>query len=793
MAKKKDSHIKSFNEKLYLDDTNVEQANIAKLNTEQMQKYGANINLARVFPDIHDGLKLIERRIIYTMGVLMKAPLKKKVKVLSISGQVVGSIHPHGDASVYNTLVRIAQPWNMLIPYIEGQGNFGTIAGDEAAAARYIEAKLSPYAIDCFLSDFDPNVVLMEQAYNTDYKEPLYLPSKYPNCLLSSADGLGFGPATHIPTFNLEEVLQATIKLIKNPKYEPCIIPDITTGCLIVDEGKFPEICATGRGTFKMKAEIIKDEDNKCIIIKSIPFQVSLLSVKEKIKELVDSKVLIGFKQMKDYSATKIHLELYFRPEVDLENIINILYTKTRLQETYPVQMKMVDEFAVVDFSVKSALLRWIGIRYHFKRKKFIRKLVAIKERNHILEILIRILDGDNGEKTIKIIKKSSKDEIIDKLVKTYDITTLQAKEIANMKLSAFSKTALADYKAELKENTKLIKEYNEIIKSPKEINKIIISELEEGIKKYAAPRRCKVIKENPNPSKYSDYEAKLIFTKNGYIKKLKDNTKKIGNLGELDEPVDVKKINNNDKIVMFDKRGSVHTFEVGQVSQDDLTTIGTPLSSYVNINGTPVSVFRYSDIDENTSFVFITKNGIIKKSSSDNFAFKNSIIAITLKPDDELVSVIAIKKDIDIVAYTKYGFGSRFNTSEIPFTKRMTIGVIAFPLQDSKDCVIGVKEITKDDKYLFILTEKGYAKKCTLEVLTTKKRRSEPVSLIALSGKDTINDIIACTDGDVISIIMTKDTYQINTNELPVSLKFHNGDKVVPVKRGDQIIKVHR
>ena len=167
MAKKKDSHIKSFNEKLYLDDTNVEQANIAKLNTEQMQKYGANINLARVFPDIHDGLKLIERRIIYTMGVLMKAPLKKKVKVLSISGQVVGSIHPHGDASVYNTLVRIAQPWNMLIPYIEGQGNFGTIAGDEAAAARYIEAKLSPYAIDCFLSDFDPNVVLYKSINNS--------------------------------------------------------------------------------------------------------------------------------------------------------------------------------------------------------------------------------------------------------------------------------------------------------------------------------------------------------------------------------------------------------------------------------------------------------------------------------------------------------------------------------------------------------------------------------------------------------------------------------------------------
>lgn len=790
MAKtSKKSHLKEIDEQVYLDDSRIERANIADLNTENMKLYGANINLARVFPEIHDGLKLVERRILFAMYAISKA-VKKKKKVLTLTGDVM-QIHAHGDASVYGTMVRIAQPWNMVIPYITGQGNFGNISGEEAAASRYLEAQLSDYAIDCFFSDFNPDIILMQETYNRDMKEPVHLPSKYPNCLLSSADGLGFGPATHIPTFNLEEVIQATIQLIKNPKYKPYLIPDITTGCLIIDEGKFEEICDTGRGTFKMRAEIVKDEDEKCIVIKSIPFQVSLPSVKEKIAELIENKVINGFKQMKDYSASKIHLEIYFRPEVDLDNIINILYTKTRLQETYPVQMKMVDDFAVEDFSVKSALLRWIDIRYQFKRKLFINKLVKLEERNHILKVLIMILDGKNGEKTLNIIKSSTKEEIINKLVSNYNITTLQAKEISNMRLNAFNKTALAEYKKELKDNIDEIKELSERISNPKKINNIIIKELEEGIKKYASPRKSRIIKIGKE-YKYSDYETRLIFTKNGYVKKLKDGVKQIGSLGESDEPVDVKVINNRDEVIIFDKRGSVHTCEVGLISQDDLTTIGTPLSTYINITGTPVSVFRRSDITDNMEFVFITKNGIIKKTDVDNFAFKNSIISITLKNDDELVSVIPIKKNIDIIAYSKYGYGLRFNTKEIPSSKRMAIGVIAFPLAEN-DEIMGVKEIHKNDKYLCIITEKGYVKKCTLEVLESKKRRSEPVSIIPIRHKDGINTVINCTDGDTIKVITKKNIYNLAVNELPVSLKFNEGTKLIPVKQSDMIIKIYK
>ena len=786
---KKESHIKSIDIKSYLNTDRVEVSNIAGLCTDIMKIYGANINLARVFPEVHDGLKLVERRILFAMYTISKA-YKKMSKVHTITGDVM-KIHPHGDASVYETLVRMAQPWNMLIPYIEGQGNFGTISGDEAAAARYIEARLSDYAIDCFFTDWDPDLVLMEETYNRDLKEPVYLPTKYPNCLLSYSDGLGFGPATHIATFNFQEVIQATIALIKDPKYKPYLVPDITTGCLIVDEGKFGDICETGRGTFKMRAEIEKNEEKKCLVIKSIPFQVSLLSIKEKIKELVENKIINGFKAMKDYSATKIHLELYFRNEVDLDNIISILYTKTRLQDTYPVQMKMVDDFAVVDFNVRSALLRWIDIRFQFKRKKFIKKLVSLEERNHILNVLIMILDGTNGEKTIKIIKSSDREQIVEKLVKAYNITTLQAREISNMRLNAFSKTALAEYKKELKENIDMIKTYTKVIRSRTAIDDLIIKELEDGIKKYSAPRRSKVVKA-VKEYKYTDYDAKLIFTKHGYVKKLKDGVKRIGNLPETDEPVDVLTVNNREEIVIFDKRGSVHTIEVGAITQDDLTTIGTQLSLYCTTNGSPVSIFRRNDINPETAFLFVTKKGIIKKTTADNFAFKNSIISITIKPDDELVEVIAIDKDIDIVGYTDRGYGLRFNSGEVPFSKRMAVGVIGLPMIED-DFVVGVQEIHKSDKSLFICTSKGYVKKCSLEVFNTKKRNSLPESLIPIKPKDHVISMIAVNDKDQIVVITMKQSYTINMNELPAELKFKEGTKLIPLNHGDMIVKVHK
>lgn len=780
-----------FNVKVYEEDKNIETANIANLNITNMKIYGANINLARVFPEIHDGLKLVERRILYTMYTASDA-VKYNVKSVSIIGDTM-KIHPHGDASIYETMVRISQPWNMVIPYIRGKGNFGTVLGEDAAAHRYTEARLSDYAIDCFFSDWDPEIVTMIDSYDHKKKEPVYLPTKYPNCLLSSADGMGFGSATHVPTFNLEEILQTTIKLIKNPNAEIILYPDITTGCNIIDSGNFKELCETGKSNFKMRGEIEKDEHDHCLIIKSVPFQVSLQKVKEKFRTLVEEKIINGFKAMKEDIIEKqyLRLVLYFRPEVDLDNVISILYAKADLQATYPAQMKLVDNFKIRDFSVRSALLRWIDIRMEFKERKFTKRMIDLEARDYILSVLIKMLSGKNAEETIELIRHSTKDEVIKAIMKKYSISSLQAREIANMKLSAFSKTAKEEYLKEYPENEDLIKKYNQILDDPKNIADLIIKELEDGIKKYSAPRRSKVIK-MVKDYKYSGNEVVLIFTKNGYVKKLDAELKQIGNLGDMDTPIDAKKINNRDEVVIFDKRGSIHTFEVGQIKADTLNSIGSPLSTYINITGMPVAIFNKKDLKDDMSFIFVTKHGIIKKTGADNFAFKNSLLSITLKPDDELVSVIAVSKDIDILVYSKYGFGTRFNTKEIPDTKRMAIGVIGFPLAEN-DKVIGVQELAKHDDYIFLLTEKGYGKKCSLEVLASKKRRSEPVSLINLKEHDKVLAIINCNNKDYIHVVLKNNIYDIPMKEIKESMKFGIGDKLIPVKRGDTIVKIYK
>ena len=781
---------KNFDESVYTEDRSVDKVNISDLNTENMKIYGANINLARVFPEIHDGLKLVERRILYAMYTMTDA-YKDFEKSAAVEGDCM-KIHPHGGA--YPTMVRLAQPWNMVIPYITGKGNFGSVNGDAAGANRYTEVKLSPYALDCFFTDWDPELITMIDSYNHKYKEPVYLPTKYPNCLLSSADGLGFGLATHVPTFNIQEILNATIELIRDPKYDVVLIPDMTTGCLVVDEGNFPEICRTGEGNFKMRGEITKNEKHHSLVVTSVPFQVSLNSVKDKIQELVENKVINGFKDMHEDVIDKkqIFLEVFFKPEVDLDNIISVLYAKADLQQTYPVQMKMVDNFTIVNFSVKSALQRWVDIRMEFKERKFTKKMVDLEARNYILSILIKMLDGKNAEKTIELIRHSTKDDVIKTLIKEYNISSVQAKEIANMKLSAFNKTAREEYLKEYPENETMLKKYSQILDNPENIKALIIEELKDGIKKYSQPRRSKVVKLK-TIAKYSDYETNLVFTENGYVKKIDGSKKGLGNFGTDDNPISVVHVNNRDEVVIFDKRGSVHTVEVGKITQDSFRSIGEPLSMYVSITGKPVAAFSRQDIKDDTNFIFITKRGIIKKTSADNFAFKNSILGITLKPDDELVSVIISKhKDNDILVYSKYGFVTRFNTAEIPMTKRMAIGVIGFPVAKN-DAVIGVKEIGPKDNYILIITNKGFVKKCTLEVLSTQKRRSEPVSVIAMKDSDSINTMISCKGTEVFSVASQKDYLEeyLHVAEIPEALKFGTGTKLIPVKRGDKILKV--
>ena len=787
VKKNPDTAKKDFDISLYQNEKRINKVFIGEHNTEKMKLYGANVNLARTIPDIRDGLKPVERRVLYSMYQFSKA-IDKFKKVQTLIGDTM-NIHPHGDASIYDVLVKLAQPWKNLINPIDGHGNFGSIDGSSAAAARYIEAKLSKYSLDCFFSDYNPSIMEMKPTYQPDIEEPEYFITKYPNMLMSISVGMGFGIATGIPTYNLEEILQSTISLIKDPSTKLSLVPDMPTGCLIIDEGKFEEISETGRGVFKMRGEILINEEKHMLLVTSIPFQSSLLRVKEKIKELVENKTITGFKDMQDYSANRIHLELYFKNDVDLRHVIKTLYSKTDLQNSFSVQLKMINNYEVRDYSIHSALLEWIGVRRNFKKKFYINKLVKAEERKHFLEILLFILNKDNAEKTMKIIKKSSTSEIVDKLVKEYGISSLQAKVIANMKMKEFSKTAYQSYQEEFNSIPKEIKKCKEIITDNKKINKIIIEELEDGIKKYHAPRRSKVIK-IVDKEEYENTNHWLVFTKNGYVKKMSEDTNNIGNIAVGDDASFMIKVNNREDIIIFDKRGSTHSLEVGKIQPVDLESIGVPLSRYISITGEPIMVFQKNKLKEDSSFVFITKNGIIKKTSISNFAFKSSTIGILLMKDDELVSVLNIKDDADIVVYTHYGTGLRFNTGEISPTQRLSRGVVGLIMTEN-DFVSGISVIKKSDKYIFILTTTGKVKKCKLSIFPQKERRDETVSLITLNGKERLIHASSCSNEDSYTIFLKGSKHELSAKEVPVKLKIDKADKFIPVCKGDKILKV--
>lgn len=788
--KNNNSQLKNFDVEKYRDDSREENVNISKLNTVNMQKYGANVNLYRMFPDVHDGLKVVERRILYAMYSFGGAA-KKAVKVSILSGSVM-SIHPHGDTS--DTIVRLAQPWNMIIPYVDGwEGNFGTIDGYEAAAPRYIKASLSKYAIDCFFSDFDEKIVSMQQSYNPEYKEPLFLPTKYPNCLLSAADGLGYGEACHIPTYNVQEVLQATIDLIDNPKKDIVLIPDIATGCLIVDDGNFEAISRTGEGKFTMKAEITKDEEHCAILIKSIPFQVSLLNVKEKIKNLIETNVITGFLRMADLSGQAIHLEIYFRKGTDLENVISILYEKTPLRDTFKTQLRMTDDTADKLFSLRGALLRWINIRRGFKRKFFTHKLVANEERRHLLTIILRILNKDNAEKTIKIIKSSTADEVVKKLVKEYDISTLQAKTISRMRLGELNETAYKGYLKEMPEVEENIVKYRKLTTCDNTaVDKIIKEELRDGIKKYSAPRKSRVVKPKTEFA-YSDFKVSLVMTKHGYVKKLKQGAE-IGKLGDTDEPISYVNANNRDSLILFDTVGDIHTCDIGKFSYTEDRGIGELLSTFIPIRGVPIKAFNLADIKPNSFFVFITKKGNIKKSAVSAYFFKQSVKAIILDKDDELVSVINITKNEDILIYTSLGYGLRFNTNELTLIGRLSKGSAIVKL-DKKDFIKGIDFIEAKDEYIFLLSTKGYAKKISVDIFGKKSRRSELVSLITLEGRDTLFTAISCTDSETFTAITNKCIVDIPVENIDEMLKFHSGRliKELAINKSNQLLSISK
>ena len=423
--------------------------NLAEECENYIKLFGANKNLYRIIPSMIDGLKPVQRRFLYS---LYKGKGRTQfIKMAKAAADTTAAYHPHGSASVEDVGAKMASPIANNLTTVEGQGNFGSYKSDEAAASRYIECKLSKYALECFFRDFDISNVDMKPTYTGDDVEPEYLPAKYPHALINpQLSGIGYAFASNIPPFNFKEVLEATIILLKYPDAKILLIPDSPTGAEIVDDGQFERINAEGLGTFTLRGKCEVDVQKNIITITSIPLQTTIDDIIRKIVELREKKVFDEIKDIKDYSGEKhVRTLIYLDQNADPYATIEKLYTKgTGLKKTYPVGLKMVDDYRDVDYGVRSFLLDWISYRRDTVRSSFNSKLIATMEEKNINDALLLILAGKNGEATIKLARESAnKDAFAKALMEKYGINSQQASTISNMRIYAFTKDAYEEYK----------------------------------------------------------------------------------------------------------------------------------------------------------------------------------------------------------------------------------------------------------------------------------------------------------------------------------------------------------
>lgn len=638
----------------------------------------------------------------------------------------------------------------------------------------------------------------MKWNYLGNKKEPEFLPSKYPNVLINNTFGIGYGISTSICTYNLKEVLETTIELIDNPNVDDIVLfPDSPTGAYIVDQGQFPEISKVGKGRFKMRGVIEIDDDRNSLHIKSTPLQAFWNKIKSQVFSLLNDGKNNMMKDFIDHSDIgTMHYEIILKKEIDPYSVMHMIYSKTQMEKTFPVTFKLIEDYEDNDYTIKSILLTWIDFRRETKRRLYNHKLTKARERQHILEIMLFILNKDNAERTIGLIKKSeSKKEIIDGLMKLYGISSLQATTIANMTLTAFSKEAYRRYVKEKAEIDEEVIKIDKIVRSSKKIDKIIKDELKEGIELFGEERRSQIINID-NEVKVRDTEHVVVFTSNGFVKKLPENIKNIGFINKGDYPSEIIECKNTSELLIFDESGKISKLPVHSIHGCVLNSEGEKLSNYCTIAGKITTIKTKPTIEELDKikvpvyYLMITKNGIIKKTLASAYAnIKNELLGMIVKDDDKLVSVRLLAGDKDIVIYTSNGYGVRFNSSEIKETSRMTVGVKALPLDN--DTVIGMDIIGDKDKYLFALTKKGFGKICTLNNFATMERNTKPLRIISLESGDDIQLIRTVRGSERFKVYMSSSIEEIRLEEVPELPRLSKGKKLVPVRKGEMIIDI--
>lgn len=783
--------------------------------------YAMSVIAARALPDVRDGLKPVQRRVLYSMIELNNGPDKPHRKSARIVGDTMGKYHPHGDSSIYGALVNMAQDWSFRYPLVDGHGNFGSMDGDGAAAMRYTEARLSKISME-MLADINKDTVDFVPNFDETEKEPVVLPSRFPNLLVNGTTGIAVGMATNIPPHNLREVISAVVKIIDNQVEEdrkteideilPIVkAPDFPTGAMILGTRGSEEAYRTGRGKVRVRAvtniETLPNGKSQ-IIVTELPYMVNKANLIQKIAELVKLKKIDGITDLRDESNREgVRIVIELRRDANANVVLNLLYKHTQLQDTFGIIM-----LALIDNQPKVMNLLDMLVYYLDHQKNVVTRrtkydLNKAEERDHILQGLLVAMD--HIDEVISIIRSSQNAQIAkERLIARFEFSDAQAQAIVDMRLRALTGLEREKLEAEHKELQLKIAEYKAILADEKLLLGVIKTEITAIAEKYGDDRRSKI--------GYDEFDISMedliprdntviAMTRLGYIKRMTVDNFKAQNRGgkgikgmqTIDEDYieDLLMTTTHHYLNFFTNQGRVYRLKAYEIPEAGRTARGTAIINLLQLNPNEkiTAMIPIKDYAEDKNLFMVTKKGIVKKTSLMEYSNvrKNGLAAINLREDDELIEVKTTDKNSEIFLVTKLGMCIRFKETDVRATGRSSMGVIGMNLSDG-DEIIGMQLQSQGDS-LLIVSENGLGKRTFLDEFTVQKRGGKGVKCYKITEKTgDVVGVKAVNDDNEIMMITTEGIIiQLRVQEISTLGRITSGVKMINLDHGVKVAQI--
>jgi len=777
--------------------------------------YAMSVIVGRALPDVRDGLKPVHRRILYGMSILGITPDKPHKKSARIVGEVMGKYHPHGDSSIYDAMVKMAQDFSTRYPLVDGHGNFGSVDGDGAAAMRYTEARMSPFSLQ-MVRDIEKDTVDFTDNFDGEEKEPVVLPSRVPNLLINGSNGIAVGMATSIPPHNLSDTIDACIKRIddENCSNDELIkiikAPDFPTGASILGRDAAREAYENGTGkiTVRSKSEIEETARGRMrIVITEIPFQVNKARLIESMADLVRNKKIDGISAIRDESNREgMRIVIELKKDTNPNVILNRLYKHTQLQSTYSMIM-----LALVNGEPKILRLCEIIDEYLKHQKIVITRrtkfdLAKAEARAHILEGLLIALD--NIDEVIKVIR-SSYNDAKEKLMVRFGLSEIQSQAILDMRLARLQGLEREKIENEHNELMQKIAYYKSILADELKLMGVIKDELTEIKQKYGDGRRTKIVADDGGIDEeylIDEEDVAVTLTHLGYIKRVPENTYKAQRRGgkgivglttrDSDFVKDLIITSTHDYLMFFTDLGKVYKIKAYEIPEASRTAKGTPVINFLNLDqGERVTaVIPVKEFADDNYLIMVTRNGTIKKTPMSQFDTnrKTGLIAITLKDDDKLISVSQSSGEESVYVVTKKGKSITFHEDDVRSMGRSAGGVRAITL-DKDDEVVSMELDSTGERELLVMTKKGFGKRTSLDEYRLQTRGGKGVSTYDKTKFSKTGELVGATlvskDDEIMLINSNGVIIRIRANEISKSGRTTQGVKIMKVESGDEIV----